>query len=243
MAAARQPTGRRGTGAVELRLLGSFAVLVAGEAVAVPPAGQRVLARVALGGGTATRSAVAGTLWPDHPEPRAQANLRGAVWRLPAEVRERLALGTSTLGLGEGWRVDVATAEGQAREAVAPGPPARARAELFRHDLLPDWDEPWLLVERERYRQLRLHALEDLAAAELAAGCPLGAVDSALLAVAAEPLRESAQALLLRGHMAAGNRAAALAGYSRFRSLLAEELGVTPSRELTDLVAGCRGSR
>ena len=163
MAAARQPTDTLGTGAVKLQLLGSFAVLVAGQAVAVPPAGQRVLARLALGGGTATRSAVAGTLWPDHPEPRAQANLRGAVWRLPAEVRERLVLGTSTLGLGEAWRVDVTIAEGLARESVAPGPPARARAELFRHDLLPDWDEPWLMVERERYRQLRLHALEDLA--------------------------------------------------------------------------------
>jgi len=237
MAAARQPTTHaRGAGAVKLQLLGNFAVLVAGSAVAVPPAGQRVLARLALGGGTATRSAVAGTLWPDHTQARAQANLRGAVWRMPAAVRRRLVLGPSTVALGDGWDVDVADAERLARGLPAPEP--ETSAERFRHDLLPDWDEPWLLVERERYRQLRLHALEDLAEAELASGCPLGAVDRALLAVTAEPLRESAQALLLRGHLAAGNRAAARAGYDAFRALLAAELGVAPSAELSALVAG-----
>jgi len=237
MAAARQPTtDARDIDAVKLQLLGNFAVLVAGSAVAVPPAGQRVLARLALGGGTATRSAVAGTLWPDHTQARAQANLRGAVWRMPAAVRRRLVLGPSTVALGDGWDVDVADAERLARGLPAPEP--ETSAERFRHDLLPDWDEPWLLVERERYRQLRLHALEDLAEAELASGCPLGAVDRALLAVTAEPLRESAQALLLRGHLAAGNRAAARAGYDAFRALLAAELGVAPSAELSALVAG-----
>jgi DNA-binding SARP family transcriptional activator len=237
MAAARQPTtDARDIGAVKLQLLGNFAVLVAGSAVAVPPAGQRVLARLALGGGTATRSAVAGTLWPDNTQARAQANLRGAVWRMPAAVRRRLVLGPSTVALGDGWDVDVADAERLARGLPAPEP--ETSAERFRHDLLPDWDEPWLLVERERYRQLRLHALEDLAEAELASGCPLGAVDRALLAVTAEPLRESAQALLLRGHLAAGNRAAARAGYDAFRALLAAELGVAPSAELSALVAG-----
>jgi len=237
MAAARQPTtDARDIGAVKLQLLGNFAVLVAGSAVAVPPAGQRVLARLALGGGTATRSAVAGTLWPDHTQARAQANLRGAVWRMPAAVRRRLVLGPSTVALGDGWDVDVADAERLARGL--PAPEQETCAERFRHDLLPDWDEPWLLVERERYRQLRLHALEDLAEAELASGCPLGAVDRALLAVTAEPLRESAQALLLRGHLAAGNRAAARAGYDAFQALLAAELGVAPSAELSALVAG-----
>ena len=237
MAAARQPTtDARDIAAVKLQLLGNFAVLVAGSAVAVPPAGQRVLARLALGGGTATRSAVAGTLWPDHTQARAQANLRGAVWRMPAAVRRRLVLGPSTVALGDGWDVDVADAERLARGL--PAPEQETCAERFRHDLLPDWDEPWLLVERERYRQLRLHALEDLAEAELASDCPLGAVDRALLAVTAEPLRESAQALLLRGHLAAGNRAAARAGYDAFRALLAAELGVAPSAELSALVAG-----
>jgi len=135
MAAARQPTtDARDIAAVKLQLLGNFAVLVAGSAVAVPPAGQRVLARLALGGGTATRSAVAGTLWPDHTQARAQANLRGAVWRMPAAVRRRLVLGPSTVALGDGWDVDVADAERLARGLPAPEP--ETSAERFRHDLL-----------------------------------------------------------------------------------------------------------
>ena len=31
---------------------------------------------------------------------------------------------------------------------------------LLDHDLLPRWDEEWLEVEREGFRQRRLHALE-----------------------------------------------------------------------------------
>ena len=30
-------------------------------------------------------------------------------------------------------------------------------------DLLPDWYDDWLMIERERLRQLRVHALEQLA--------------------------------------------------------------------------------
>jgi DNA-binding SARP family transcriptional activator len=228
--------GQRGEGPVELRLLGCFTLVMEGASVPVPRAGQRVLARVALSGGAESRSSVASTLWPEHTEVRAQANLRGAVWRMPGEVRRRLLVGASSVALDDGWRVDVADAERVAPRGPVAGAACPPPAELFRHDLLPDWDEPWLLVERERHRQLRLHALEDLARSELDAGRPLGAIDCALLAVAAEPLRESAQALVVRGHVAAGNRAAARDGYDRFRRLLAAELGVAPSAELTALV-------
>lgn len=30
------------------------------------------------------------------------------------------------------------------------------------HDLPPTWDEEWLVIDRERQRQLRMHALEAL---------------------------------------------------------------------------------
>jgi hypothetical protein len=33
----------------------------------------------------------------------------------------------------------------------------------FQGELLPDWQDDWLIVDRERLRQLRLHALERLA--------------------------------------------------------------------------------
>src|SRR5215210_3933939 len=54
-------------------------------------------------------------------------------------------------------------------------------------ELLPDWYDEWLQFERERYRQVRLHALEALASAFSRAGRHAQAVEAALGAVAAEP--------------------------------------------------------
>lgn len=108
--------------------------------------------------------------------------------------------------------------------------------ELLMDDLLPSFDETWLVVPREQHRQRRLHALETLAIDDLEHGRPLDAVDTALAAVAAEPLRESAQLLLVRAHLAAGNRAAARDQFHRFRLLLATELHVEPSAALTNLI-------
>jgi SARP family transcriptional regulator, regulator of embCAB operon len=48
-------------------------------------------------------------------------------------------------------------------------------------------------------------------------------------AVAIEPFRETSYQLLMRAHAAVGNRAEALRVYERCRSLLSEELGVSPS--------------
>lgn len=238
----RDRSGYPRTSSVQLRLLGRFAVAVDGSPVAVSRTGQRLLTRVALNDGAEERGALAGALWPDHTWSRAQANLRGAVWRLPAALHRRLVLGAGRLAFDGDWDVDLHAAEQLAGAAGPdPCPPAQSLpASLFRHDLLPDWDEPWLLVHRERYRQLRLHALEDLARQHLEAGRPFHATDCALLAIASEPLRESAQRLLVRSHLAAGNRAAAWASYEQFRQLLADELGVQPSPELTALVRGIR---
>ena len=50
--------------------------------------------------------------------------------------------------------------------------------------------------------------------------------------VALEPLRETAYGWLMRANAGSGNRAEALRAYHRCRSILGEELGVSPSREL-----------
>jgi DNA-binding SARP family transcriptional activator len=235
----RHPAGGAPASPVELRLLGRFAVVVNGSGLPVSRTGQRLLARIALSDGVEDRAVLAGVLWPEHPGGRAQANLRGAVWRLPVPVRERLDVDAGTLAFDGGWSLDLHAAERLAAD-LRPGQHRAAdtlpAAALFRYDLLPDCDESWLLVHRERYRQLRLHALEDLARLHLDAGRPFHATDCALLAIAAEPLRESSQRLLVCGHLAAGNRAAALASYEQFRRMLADELGVRPSPELAALV-------
>jgi DNA-binding SARP family transcriptional activator len=51
--------------------------------------------------------------------------------------------------------------------------------------------------------------------------------------VTLEPLRETAYGWLMRAQSGAGNRAEALRTYHRCREILGNELGVSPSRELS----------
>jgi hypothetical protein len=54
--------------------------------------------------------------------------------------------------------------------------------------------------------------------------------------VAADPLRESAQRLLVRVHLNEGNVAEAFRQYGAYADLLHRELGAAPSRVMTDLL-------
>jgi DNA-binding SARP family transcriptional activator len=92
------------------------------------------------------------------------------------------------------------------------------------------------VVERERLRQLRLHALEALAVRAARERRFAVAVDAALEAVAVEPLRESSRRVLLEIHLAEGNVIEALRHFESFRDLLQAELGVRPSQRLTMLI-------
>ncbi len=61
------------------------------------------------------------------------------------------------------------------------------------------------------------------------------AVEVANEAVTLDSYRESSYQLLMRAHIATGNRAEAVRAYHRLRKLLAEELGTDPSRETETL--------
>lgn len=219
-----------------LSLLGQFSVTIDDTRVNVAPSGQRLLAGVAIAGGRRTRSSLASLLWPDRPSTRSLANLRSAVSRLPTTLRKNLDCGTRTIAFNHRWEVDLNTAAAVSDEVVRPGFRGWFDSELLKADVLPDWDDDWLIVERERFRQRRLHALESAAKCALDDGRPLDAVDLALLALGAEPLRESAQRLVIAGHIAAGNQAAALRSFAAFQQLLQDELSLSPTPQLVQLI-------
>jgi DNA-binding SARP family transcriptional activator len=105
-------------------------------------------------------------------------------------------------------------------------------------DILPDWyEEDWVVLHRERYHQLRLHALEAMCDRFTAARRYGEAVEAGLAAVRAEPLRESAHRTLVRAHLAEGNRFEANRQYHNCRRLLHAELGLEPSPGLRELIA------
>jgi pentatricopeptide repeat protein len=103
-------------------------------------------------------------------------------------------------------------------------------------DLLPGWYDDWVLLERERLAQLRVHALEVVAARLAAAGRHGQAIQAAYAAVQTEPLRESAYRTVIRVHLAEGNVADALRVFERFRILLRDEIGVAPTDRMAQLV-------
>jgi DNA-binding SARP family transcriptional activator len=221
----------------QLSLLGGFQLRCAGGEVAVARSGQRLLALLALQGRPLERLWVAGTLWLDATEERAGASLRSALWRLPQPGGAAVVEASTTqLRLARDLAVDVheltALAEGLESPAGHPDlePSALAR------DLLPDWYEDWVALERERFRQLRLHALEALCARLTAAGRFGAAVQAGLAAVAGEPLRESAHRILIRAHLAEGNPGEAVRQYHLYRRLLAGELALEPSPAIRGLV-------
>jgi DNA-binding SARP family transcriptional activator len=105
-------------------------------------------------------------------------------------------------------------------------------------DLLPDWYDDWVLLERERLRQLRLHALESLAGRAIRLGRYGHAIDTALTAIQADPLRESAHRVLIRAYLAEGNAGAAMGQYHDYCARADRALGLQPSSQLRAIVSG-----
>ena len=225
---------------VKLSLLGGFAITLNGEHLAVPLASQRIVALLALHDQPLHRSYVAGTLWPDYRDGRASANLRTALSRLPADPGLLVAARGQLLSLSGTVAVDLQVTRRLIRQVLDRGGDAGCLDEIrdqLMVDLLPGWYDEWLFFEQERYRQLRLQALEALCEWLIENGRTAAAVEVGLATVATDPLRESAQRVLLQAHFAAGNPATAVRGFERFRSLLRHELGIEPSGALSDIIS------
>lgn len=233
-------TGEAGVAlaSAQLTLLDSFELAYDGEPVRVPMSAQRVLAFLALHEHPLQRLYVAGSLWLDLPEERAYASLRSALWRLHRCGHCLVDVSAQQLALGREVDVDLRASEALARRALDTSNPDALDVETsaLRRDLLPDWYEDWVLVERERYRQLRLRALEMLCERLTRAGRLHEALELALAAVAGEPLRESAHRAVVRVHLEDGNVSEALRQYRLYRQLLNEQLGLEPSERMQVLV-------
>jgi DNA-binding SARP family transcriptional activator len=224
--------------------VGGFDLRLDRQSARVPQASQRLLAFLALHPRPLRRAFVAGNLWADVPDERAAANLRASIWRLPAPNEALVSCNGNHIGLHTSVEVDYHGLLTDARDALDGNRPQDgARRLLVLGDLLPGWDDDWITAERERLRQLRLHALEAWSDALLDEGGAAQAIDISLTAVATEPLRESAQRALVRAHIAEGNVGEALRTYERFVRLLWERCELRPSRLMQDLIEPLLGRR
>lgn len=239
---------------VEIRLLGRFVVRRGDEEI--PPrafGGRRVrtLIRVLVTrrGELVSREALADALWPERLPTDPAANLEVLVHRARRGLGDARLISTGPGGYafagGEGYLVDAE----EFRKLVEAGRAALAeedwvnalgsfgralewwRGEPLVEDAYADWAQPL----RTELQRLHLEALEGAAAAALRVGELPRAVELAEMAVAREPLREAARLLLMRALYLSGDRAGALRAFEELRQRLAEELGVDPSPEASQL--------
>jgi DNA-binding SARP family transcriptional activator len=223
----------------EIRLINGFELVHDDQPVSLPLSVQHLLALLAFHERPLQRVYVAGKLWLESTEERAFASLRSTLWRTNQPGIALVNTQNSTLALADGVRVDLRAGYELARRLVDGSAHADVSLSEFAlvGELLPDWYDDWVLLERERYRQLSLHALEALAD-RLTALARFGeAADAALAAIAGEPLRESSHRALIRVHLAEGNPSEALREYEIFRQML-DRLGLAPSSRLEELIGG-----
>ena len=194
-------------------------------------------------------------VWDGRPPPAWPTALRALVSRARSAIGEVAGIeqtfGTYRLRLPPDAWIDVQAAESAAHEAevalregaleAAMGPALVANAITRRPFLSGDTGE-WCERRREYLRGLRIRALEVRASVALANADAVGAATDAAVVVELEPYRETAYALLMKAHAAAGNPAQAVATYGALRERLASDLGTQPSPEteavFLDVLAG-----
>jgi DNA-binding SARP family transcriptional activator len=153
-------------------------------------------------------------------------------------------LGCYQLSLPPGTWVDLeaaADATHRADAALRGGQPSRVLGctqvalTIARRPLLPGHEGAWVSHRRHALESIRLRALDSKVQALMKLRDPLLALSYAEEAVQVAPFSERSHRLVMRSHMAAGNRAEALRSYERLRSMLADELGVPPAPESQSL--------
>jgi DNA-binding SARP family transcriptional activator/tetratricopeptide (TPR) repeat protein len=235
----------------EFFLLGPLGVRTDGTPVPVAAAKRRALLAALLlrANQVVPVGDLAEVLWGEGLPSDARSGVQNYVMRLrqalgaagsrittqPQGYLIRVEAGELDLDRFEGLLRDARTASRQARWPDAAGHAAAALA-LWRGEPLADLGSDMLSArEGPRLSELRLQALETRIAAELQLGRH-GEVIGELRKLAVEhPLRERLHGLLMLAFYGDGRQAEALAAYQHARTVLVDELGSEPGRDLKRL--------
>ncbi len=215
------------------------------------PQQKALLAALLLHAGrTATAERLIDGLWGEEPPEQAKATLRTYASRMrkalgqDAEqlVSESGGYALRTKEAGAVLDLDVAAEYAtQAEKSEAAGDRARARElyaaalEQWTGESLAHLPGPYAETQRARLEEWRLGLAEHGLELDLQVGCHAEAVSELTALTAAHPLRERLRELLMLALYRSGRQAEALAVYADTRRLLADELGVDPCPELSEL--------
>ena len=223
---------------------------------------RALLAYLAVEAGRPHRRELLATLfWPGQPEQTARTNLRQTLHRLRTAIGDtgdpnpHLLVSLHDIQLnpdGDHW-LDVADFDRSLnvfRDHCGQGLPLCAYCRealktivaLYRGEFMAGFSisanlpfELWLLTKQEGYRRQTLEILGRLGDFYEETGDFARAAGCARRLVTLEPWRESSHRLLMRNLAQAGQERAALAQYERCRQLIAEDLGIEPSKKMRRL--------
>jgi predicted ATPase/DNA-binding SARP family transcriptional activator len=241
--------GPGGSTDISFGVLGSIEVRADGDPLTVGSARERTLLALLLVHVNQVVSVdrIIDGLWGESPPASAVHTVHGLVSRVRGVIGSRRLV---TEPPGYALRVDASEVDALvfertatlARELAEAGEPAKAVAAW--DDALALWrgpayvefaDRAWAQPEAARLTELRAAAVEGRAEWMLHLGHAPRVVADLDGVLDEEPLREGMQALRMVALARAGRPVEALRAYERLRSLLAEELGVTPSTALRRL--------
>lgn len=214
---------------------------------------QALLGFLALSpGANHSRDRLASLLWSDHGDKQARDSLKQCLMRLrrsfgsavPSPIRADRQAVTLDADLVS---ADVAAFEIELRDGSVQS--LERAVGLYQGDLLEGLSvrdsafEDWLLVERQRLRQLAVEALTKLMAQSLADGPRERATAAARRLLSLDPLHEAASRALMQWHAERHERAQALRLFETLRARLQQELGVEPEAETVVLHQSIRQQR
>ena len=196
-----------------------------------------------------SRQRIAFLFWPDSDEGQARTNLRQLLHHLRQafpDIARYLHVEARALK----WRpgapvcIDVEEFRRSISEAEAAAKAGHLRAERnalenaarrYRADLLPECYDEWIEPERDRLRQLFCGALERLTELSEQQGHYPKALGYAERLLTMDEFNESTYRRLMRLHALNNDRAGALRVFNRCHKLLADELGIEPAAETTEV--------
>jgi len=214
---------------------------------------RALLAYLAVSGRVEPRGALVDLLWSELGEADARRNLRVVLTQLRQALGDYITATRTTVSFQRDhphWLdVERLVAGAQRQRATQTTVLSPGEAEqlaqcfaLYQGDFLRGLEvhnapifEEWMLIERERLRQLALDMGQRLVQHYAVVGDDDAALSLCQQLLALEPYSEETYRQSMRLLARNGQRTAALQQYARCRQMLAEELAVVPDAETTAL--------
>jgi len=177
------------------------------------------------------RDKLVGDVFPEHGPERARARLSDHLWLIKSSLPgfnmdstlDEIHVETNNIWIDyqEFTRLTAKSDKTSLSRAV----------KLYEGDLVPAIYSDWILLFRERYRNLYLKSLRTLAQRFYEDQQYLQAGEILERLVEEEPFDEAAVRQLMRTHVQLGRRGLAISAYERYRLLCMEQLHVQPENE------------